>query len=279
MDRVHELERFKKSFLLHASRYNLYAEDARVKGSTKTHNQAVKALGKLQVKVAEEPPLYSYLLLEFLMGQDAKAVVCAAFICLSVNLHTDQALERLSFIAKNTPGLSMICDFDMRGHITAFRKRAMEAKPHNEVDEIAKKMQCTDDGAGFTDEELLDMILRLPNVDLCGHDGRTPLIHACISNRPVLAGELIARGADANRKDLYQKTALHCATITGNKELVFTLLLHQANVNEQDRFGLTALDFAKANSATLSQEEVDGLIELLVSYGAKTKRELGVDLW
>ena len=223
MDRTYELERFRKSFLLHSSRYNLYSKDTLVKGSTRTHNQAVKALGKLQDKVASNPLIYSELLLALLMNQDAKVALCAGFTCLAVNLHTDKALERLAFIAQNTPDISMICDLDIRGNITMFRKKTMDAKPRNEVDELAEKMKCLDGGTAYTDEELLNMVLQLHNVDVCGHDGRTPLIHACISKRFELASQLLENGADVNKKDSYQKTALHCAVIAGSEETVSTL--------------------------------------------------------
>lgn len=272
MDSASELARFKKSFLLHSSRYNLYSEETLIKGSTKTHNQAVKALGKLQDRVMTNPSFYADLLLELLQDNDPKISLSASFICLVANVHTQKAIDTLAYIANNIPDISMICDFDIRGSITRFKKKQMDAKPRNEVDTIAEKMKSSDCGDLYTDAELFDMILRLQNIDMCGHDGRTPLLHACIFNRLTLAERLIEAGANVNKKDCTQKSALHLAVVTGNIEIILLLLKYHANVNEQELRGFTALDFA--NIANISQDKVNELIELLVSHGAKTKQEI-----
>lgn len=272
MDSASELARFKKSFLLHSSRYNLYSEETLKKDSTKTHNQAVKALGKLQDRVMTNPSFYADLLLELLQDDDPKAALSAGFICLVTNVHTQKAIDTLAYIANNTLGISMICDFDIRGSIARFRKKQMDAEPRNEVDTIAEKMKSSDCGELYTDAELFDMIIKLQNIDMCGHDGRTPLLHACLFNRFALVRKLLEAGADVNKKDRTQKSALHIAAVIGNTEMVLLLLMHQANVNNQELRGFTALDFAK--HANTSQDKVNELIELLISHGAKTKQEL-----
>ena len=61
-----ELARFKKSLILHSSRYNLYSDETLIKGSTSKHNQAVKAIGKLEDMVIADSLSYSDLLLELL---------------------------------------------------------------------------------------------------------------------------------------------------------------------------------------------------------------------
>jgi ankyrin repeat protein len=124
------------------------------------------------------------------------------------------------------------------------------------------------------DAELWDMIWKLQTIDMGGYDERTVLIHACITNHFALAKRLVEFGADVNKKDYFQKTALHCAVIVGNIDIVSLLLSHHANVNMQARQGFTALDFAAFNAAKLSQDELDKMVRLLISYGAKTKKEL-----
>lgn len=266
-----ELARFKKSLILHSSRYNLYSDETLIKGSTSKHNQAVKAIGKLEDMVIADSLSYSDLLLELLYDSNPKVVLCTAFICLNANIYTDKAIEKLVYIANNTSGISAICDLDIRGSITKFRKRILDSKPRNEVDELAKIMNPSEK---YKDTELLEMILGFQNLDMCGHDERTALIHACIFNRLELAQKLVELGADVNINDYSQKTALHCATIVGNRDIVSLLLNHHANVNAQDKRGFTALDFAKANAGNLPQDELTKMIELLMLYGAKTKNEI-----
>ena len=250
----------------------MYSKETLIKGSVKIHNQAVKALGKLQDRVLKNPSLYADLLLELLQDNDPKVSLSAGFTCLVANIHTEKAIDALVDICKNTPGISMTCDFDIRGSIARFKKQQMDAKPRNEVDSIAEKMKIFDEKAFYPDDKLLDMILNLQNIDMCGHDGRTLLIHACISNRLILAEKLIELGADVNKKDCTQKSALHIAGITGNMEMILLLLKHHANVNEQEAHGFTVLDFAK--HANVSQDRVDQIIDFLISHGAKSKLEI-----
>lgn len=255
-----EMSRFEKSFRLHSSRYNLYDQEALVKGATKTHNQAVTAIGKLGDRVAANPALYSDLLLLLLQDDEPKVALCAGFTCLDANIHTDKAIDTLVFIAKNTPGISMICDFDIRGSISKFRKKQLDAVPRNEVDAIAEKMKASET---YTDADILGMVSKLHDIDTGGHDSRTVLIHACICQRIDLVKKLLEQGADVNKKDHAQKTALHCATIVGNIEIVKILWEYGADVNITDKRGFKALDFAKANSAGLPQDDVERLCELL----------------
>ena len=77
-----------------------------------------------------------------------------------------------------------------------------------------------------------------------------------------------------NKKDVNQHTPLSCAAIVGSFEIIDLLLTHQANVNAQHKRGGTALDFAKFNNMQLPEEEIDKIVELLISYGAKTQSEL-----
>ncbi len=270
MASANELARFEKSFRLHASRYNLYSEETKAKGAIGTHNRAVTALGKLSDKVVADPSLYGDLLFELLQDSDPKVALLAGFTCLDANLYTDKAIDKLVSIARNTTGISMICDFDIRGTIAKFRKRQIESRPRNEVDAIAELMKSGE----TSDEEIWEMISKLPEIDMRGHEERTALVHACIYNRFVLAQKLVELGADVNWKDETLKTALHCAAVGGNSAIVALLLDHQADVNAQEKHGFTALDFAKVNQLQLPQEQIDQMIDILRAHGAKTKQEI-----
>ncbi len=261
-----ELANFKKSFLLHSSRYNLYSAETPVKGSTSAHNRAVKALGRLEEKVFASPAAYAELLAELLRSDEPKAALCAGFTCLAANLHTQEALETLAAIGK-TAGISVICDFDIRGSITRFRKKQADNLPRNEVDALAEQMKNAEEG------ELLAMALKLPSIDMCGCDGRTALIHAAICGRAALAKLLIELGADINAADYSGKSALHCAAVSGSTEIARLLLDGGASVNAQDKRGFTALDFAKSAP---TGDKADEMAKILLSHGAKTKQEINI---
>ena len=276
MDSTNELARFKKSFLLHASRYNLYSNELLIKGSTGRHNRAIEAYGKLEDKVLANPLLYADLLMELLQDSDPKVSMLAGFACLKANVHAEKAKAILTHIAKNTSGLSLLCAMDISGTILQFERRQREARPRNEVDAIVKKMKGSDSGETYADDELFDMALKLQDINMCGYDERTLLMHACLCHRVTLVQRLLDLGADVHKIDYAQKTALHCAAAVGDMEIVTCLLEHHANVNEQEKRGFTALDFAKVNCCQLPQEEIDKLVDFLISRGAKTKSELEI---
>jgi len=273
-DSERELSRFQKSFFLHSSRYNLYSIETLEKGSVGRHNRAVTAMGKLTDRVTSNPSIYSDLLLKWLEDDNPKIRLCASFTCLDASIHVEKAIDTLKSIARNIPGKSMICEFDISGSITKFRKEQMEAVPRNEVDAISDMMKVSNGETAYTDVEIFDKILNLSDINMRGHDGRTSLIHACISNRFELVKKIVELGADVNLKDLYQKNALHCAVIVGSIEITALLLNRKVNVNEPEKRGFTALDFAKANVIGLSQDKVDQLLGLLTSNGAKTKNDI-----
>lgn len=270
MEYTTELKRFEKSFRLHASRYNLYSEETMVKGAIGTHNRAVNAFQKLEDKVVANPSLYESLLFELLQDSDPKVALLAGFTCLEAFLYTDQAKDKLVSIARNTPGISVLATLDISGTIQKFKKRQLDARPRNEVDAIFERMKS----AEATDEEIWELISKLPQIDMRGHDERTTLVYACIFNRFVIAQKLVELGADVNWKDETLKTALHCAAVGGNPAIVALLLDHQADVNAPERKGWTALDFAIFNGNQLPQEQIDQMVNILRSHGAKTKYEI-----
>ena len=270
------LNRFKKSFLLHSSRYNLYSDETIEKGATARHNKAVTDLGKLEDKVIENPSLYSDLILEFLEGDDQKASLCAGFTCLWANIHTEKAIEKLTYIAKNTSGISMIASFDIAGSIGKFQKKQMEAKPRNEIDALAEKMKPTENGGeGRSDEELLEIINNLTDINKCGCDDKTPLMYACMYDRVVLVGRLLELGADVNKKDCYRNgSAIHLAAMRGNIETITLLLDNGADVNDEYKGGYRAWDFAKGNHAGLTIDEKEKLLKFLLSRGADPRNNV-----
>lgn len=270
------LNRFKKSFLLHSSRYNLYSDETVEKGATARHNKAVTAIGKLEDKVKENPSLYSDLLLDYLEGDDLKNSLCSGLICLPVNLHTEKAAEKLSYIAQNTPGIAMIASFDIAGTIGRFNREQIASKPRNEIDDLAEKMKPDENGVDVTsDEELLDIINKIPEINKGGCDDRTPLMYACLYNRIKLVKRLIELGADVNKKDRYHKSsAIHIAAIKGNIDIITLLLDNGANVNAEAKGGYRAWDLAKANSAHLPIDEKEKLLKFLLSRGADPRNNV-----
>lgn len=82
-----------------------------------------------------------------------------------------------------------------------------------------------------------------------------------------ISRELLAAGADVNRKDINDCSPLQCAICTGNVELVKLLLRAGANVNNQNKIGATALH----NAIMCGNEEM--IVHLLKSganVGART---------
>ncbi len=274
MNSGNELEKFKTSFILHSSRYNMYSYETLKKGSTSTHNRAVAALGKLQERVIMNPSIYSDLFSELILHIDPKVSLCACYTCLKANIHTQRALDTLINIGSNTPGISLICDFDIRGCVAQFKKKELSTIAHNEVDLIAQKMSMKNSEDCHTDEQLISMILKLQNINARGYDGRTLLIYACVYNRSTLAKMLIENGADINLNDSTRKSALHCAVITGNIDIIMLLINNRADVNAQDSRGFTALNYVKGNFSGLPHSLVEKMVSILVSHGAKTKQEL-----
>ena len=85
---------------------------------------------------------------------------------------------------------------------------------------------------------------------------------------------LLELGADVNKKDYTQKTALHCAAVIKNIDTITLLLNYGVEVNAQDKHGSTALEMAKLDWIKVPQEVTDAIVELLIANGAKTRREL-----
>jgi ankyrin repeat protein len=81
------------------------------------------------------------------------------------------------------------------------------------------------------------------NITLC-QDGMTPLIAATLENDTDLVNMLLKKGADANQKDGFQRSAIHCAAQWGNNAIVANLLKQGTNVDIEDRSWKTPLYYA-----------------------------------
>lgn len=94
-------------------------------------------------------------------------------------------------------------------------------------------------------------------------DNSTPLLIACLVNRPDVMRALLAAGADVNAVDKYKATALH--HIAANEKMgsdsIDLLLSYGANVHARDIEGQTALHYAAYNGNVAA-------IEALVTKGA-----------
>ena len=76
----------------------------------------------------------------------------------------------------------------------------------------------------------------------------TALINATISGDKEVVKTLLAKGANVNTQDNYGDTALIMAAVKKNKEMIERLLAKGANVNIQNNYGNTALIIAVRES-------------------------------
>ncbi len=76
-------------------------------------------------------------------------------------------------------------------------------------------------------------------------NGRTALMHACLSGSPSCVELFLQAGADVNARDTWGMTALMMAATTGGTDMVKPLLQAGAEVDARDEMGFTALDWAK----------------------------------
>jgi len=107
------------------------------------------------------------------------------------------------------------------------------------------------------------LIEKEANVNPTTELGRTPLIVSAVEGNVELARLLLENDADTALKDnYYQRTALHFAALYGQLDIVDALLKKGTDVNEKDKAGRTALDYA----CKYGHEKV---AKLLKSSGAK----------
>lgn len=92
----------------------------------------------------------------------------------------------------------------------------------------------------------------------------TPLMHACRHGQLTYAQELIAAGADLERRNSDGNTALWLACYANHVTLIELLIQHGANLNNQNDNGATALIYAVSAGRTES-------VKFLLQAGADPK--------
>ena len=95
------------------------------------------------------------------------------------------------------------------------------------------------------DKELLYILIEEYGINACDRDGRNILMNLIIEHCHDLIKLLLdGYDIDVNAKDLYFRTALHCATIEDDLNSVSRLVSLGAIIDAQDKDGNTPLFFA-----------------------------------
>ena len=93
-------------------------------------------------------------------------------------------------------------------------------------------------------------------------NGGTALLAAAYMKQPGMVDMLLAKGANANAQTIDTgMTPLMFAAQAGNAEIVKSLLAHQANIDQNNREGKSAVTLAEDGNAT-------EVVKLLRSAGA-----------
>jgi len=103
-------------------------------------------------------------------------------------------------------------------------------------------------------------------------NGRTALMHACLSGSPQCVELLLEAGARVNVRDSYGMTALMMAATTGGTEMVRPLLQAGAEIDARDDQGFTAVDWA----AKWGRTDIIDLISLTRSSSPASMRSQAV---
>ncbi|KAG7405839.1 Ankyrin-2 [Fusarium oxysporum f. sp. rapae] len=100
-------------------------------------------------------------------------------------------------------------------------------------------------------------------------DGVSPLIVACLMNKPDLVKTLVENGGDVNATGAEGYTALHAAAAKDYKEIVIFLLGHGADPNAQDMYFGTPYTRAVENMAEVRKQLLDhgGDVSIESAYG------------
>jgi ankyrin repeat protein len=120
---------------------------------------------------------------------------------------------------------------------------------------------------GIKDIDEYDAVLKRLNegfdINTFDSGGRTLLMEAVIRKNQKLAELLIERGADVNRRDERNWTALHFAAQEYDPISTRLLLQSEADVNAQNDFGNSVI-----STAVFNCDGTDVVIRLLINYGA-----------
>ncbi|WP_353289409.1 ankyrin repeat domain-containing protein [Wolbachia endosymbiont (group A) of Paraperithous gnathaulax] len=105
------------------------------------------------------------------------------------------------------------------------------------------------------------------NVNAADVEGYTALHLAVTEKRLENVKELIRSGADINAEEYESKcTPLHLACMVGKVEIVEELVKAGAEIEQEDKFGMTAMDYAK-NSKEITEvlkKETDRIEKLFM---------------
>lgn len=105
-----------------------------------------------------------------------------------------------------------------------------------------------------------------PNADARNLYSVIPLHGATISGNAELVRTLIERNADINTRNCHGITLLHYAAIKGNTEIAKLLIENRAEINAQDLFNMIPLHYAMTN--ILTQHFNIRTVALLILHGA-----------
>ena len=89
------------------------------------------------------------------------------------------------------------------------------------------------------------------NIEARTEDGATPIMYACTNGFIEIVRYLVQHGCDVKAKDLKGKTVFHYAAINGQIKIIEYLVENiklKNLVNEKDKTGKTALDYATDES-------------------------------
>ncbi|MGL9759445.1 MAG: ankyrin repeat domain-containing protein [Wolbachia sp.] len=105
------------------------------------------------------------------------------------------------------------------------------------------------------------------NVNAADVEGHTALHLAVTEKRLEIVRELIKSGADVNAEEYGNKCIpLHLACMVGEKEIVEELVKAGGEIEQEDTFGMTAMDYAK-NSKKITEvlkKETDRIEKLFM---------------
>ncbi len=103
--------------------------------------------------------------------------------------------------------------------------------------------------------------------------GYTALHLAVTEKRLEIVRELIKSGADVNVEEYDSKcTPLHLACMVGEKEIVEELVKAGGEIEQADKFGMTAMDYAKNSKeiAEVLKKETDRIEKLFEQQSGKS---------
>lgn len=114
---------------------------------------------------------------------------------------------------------------------------------------------------GFTDlmvavadknfDAVKDMLAKGADVNARNNDGVTSLMFAALNNEPKIAQALIDKGAKVDLQDYISgATALIWASTSNSVDSAKVLLLNKADKTIKNKYGKTALDYARSDEMT-----------------------------